>query len=176
MTGLVNRLCQVCLGLHARAISACWCTVLLAQMTASPAWALDPHRTLTQYVHSSWQSEQGLPENAVLALLQTSDGYLWVGTQDDLGLDSHFFRIYGGNSFEQKKPDPVGIEALLGERPTPRDRTVMVGDSSVDILTARNARVVACGVTWRFQPATFVLSPPDLRIDHLNQLATRVLS
>ena len=34
---------------------------------------------------------------------------------EGLGLGGHFFQIYGGNSFEQKKPDPIGIEKLLEE-------------------------------------------------------------
>jgi len=79
---------------------------------------------------------------------------------DGLGLSSHFFQVYGGNSFEQKKPDPVGIEALLAESGAVRDRTIMVGDSGVDVRTARNARVLACGVSYGFQPESFVDDPP----------------
>jgi phosphoglycolate phosphatase len=115
--------------------------------------------------------DSGVP----LAILTNKPVRFSIGIIHGLGLDSHFFRVYGGNSFEQKKPDPIGIETLLGERPTPRDRTVMVGDSSVDILTARNANVVACGVNWGFQPETFLVAPPDLRIDDLSELASRVL-
>jgi len=92
-----------------------------------------------------------------------------------LGLEKHFFQVYGGNSFEQKKPDPVGIEALLGESGAARERTMMVGDSYVDIRTARNARVRACGVLYGFQPETFVEEPPDLVIDNMLQLADYVL-
>jgi len=110
-----------------------------------------------------------------LAILTNKPVRFSIGIIHGLGLDAHFFRIYGGNSFEQKKPDPIGIETLLGERPTPRENTVMVGDSSVDILTARNAAVVACGVNWGFQPETFADAPPDIRIDQLSELAARVL-
>ena len=94
-----------------------------------------------------------------------------------LGLGKHFVRIYGGNSFEpKKKPDPVGIHALLSETGLAKERTIMVGDSSVDIRTARNAAVRACGVTWGFQPETFVQEPPDFTIDHLRQLHERILT
>ena len=51
-----------------------------------------------------------------------------------------FRAIYGGNSFEQKKPHPIGIETLMSEYAIPRERTMMVGDSAVDIRTARNPR------------------------------------
>jgi phosphoglycolate phosphatase len=94
---------------------------------------------------------------------------------EGLGLGRHFFQIYGGNSFEQKKPDPIGVETLLKESGIARERTIMVGDSGVDVRTARNARIRACGVTYGFQPEGFIEDPPDLVIDDLNQLADYVL-
>jgi phosphoglycolate phosphatase len=96
---------------------------------------------------------------------------------DRLGLGKHFIKIYGGNSFEpKKKPDPIGIHALLSETGLAKARTIMVGDSSVDIRTARNAAVRSCGVTWGFQPETFVEEPPDFTVDHMRQLHERILS
>ena len=91
-----------------------------------------------------------------------------------LGLTGHFFRIYGGNSFQEKKPDPTGINALIEERGVTPERTVMVGDSSVDVLTARNAGAMACGVTWGFQPETLKAAPPDLLIRDLRELSRLV--
>ncbi len=90
---------------------------------------------------------------------------------EGLGLTEHFFQVYGGNSFEQKKPDPVGIETLLSESGVARERTIMVGDSGVDIQTARNANVQACGVSYGFQPESFVEYPPDLVVDDMAELA-----
>ncbi|MET0655402.1 MAG: two-component regulator propeller domain-containing protein [Pseudoxanthomonas sp.] len=46
-----------------------------------PAFALDPGKAITQYVHTVWRTEDGLPQNSVNKILETSDGYLWVGTQ-----------------------------------------------------------------------------------------------
>ena len=94
---------------------------------------------------------------------------------DGLGLTGHFRRVYGGNSFEQKKPDPIGIETLMTECVASRNGTLMVGDSSIDVQTARNAGVKACGVTWGFQPETFVDCPPDFLIHHPDELAARVI-
>ena len=91
-----------------------------------------------------------------------------------LNLDGHFFRVYGGNSFEEKKPHPMGIELLMQESGIGREQTIMVGDSAVDILTARNAQVQACGVTWGFQPETFLAAPPDFTIDQMSELVDRV--
>jgi len=95
---------------------------------------------------------------------------------DGLGLSGHFFQVYGGNSFEQKKPDPVGIETLLRECGAARDRAMMVGDSSVDVRTARNARIQACGVRYGFEPEGFEQDPPDLLVDDMRELADFVLN
>jgi phosphoglycolate phosphatase len=94
---------------------------------------------------------------------------------DGLGVGGHFLRIYGGNSFEQKKPSPVGVEKLMGESGIGRDRTMVVGDSSVDVQTARNANVKVCGVTYGFQPETFQEYPPDILVDRMEELADRVI-
>jgi phosphoglycolate phosphatase len=95
---------------------------------------------------------------------------------DGLGLDAHFFRVYGGNSFEQKKPDPIGIETLLNESGVARESAIMVGDSGVDVRTARNASVMACGVTYGFQPETFEQDPPDIVFDNMRELADYVIN
>jgi phosphoglycolate phosphatase len=87
-----------------------------------------------------------------------------------LGVGSHFKRVYGGNSFTQKKPDPVGITTLMSETGSREDHTWMVGDSAVDVQTARNARVRVCGVAWGFQPETFENYPPDVVIQEPREL------
>jgi len=94
---------------------------------------------------------------------------------EGLGLRGHFFQVYGGNSFDQKKPDPVGVRKLLEESGVARDRAMMVGDSGVDVRTARNAEVKACGVTYGFQPEGFLEDPPDILVDNMSQLADYVL-
>ncbi len=116
--------------------------------------------------------EAGVP----LAVLTNKPVRFSVQLVEGLGLEMHFFRIYGGNSFEEKKPHPRGIDALVAETSAARERTVMVGDSATDIRTARNARVQACGVTWGFQPETFDAAPPDFTIDHMSALVERVLT
>jgi phosphoglycolate phosphatase len=94
---------------------------------------------------------------------------------EGLGLETHFFRVYGGNSFDEKKPHPMGINLLVEESGADRARTLMVGDSAVDVHTARNAGVRACGVSWGFQPETFTSAPPDFVIDDMRQLPEIVL-
>ncbi len=87
-----------------------------------------------------------------------------------LGLGACFARIYGGDSFASKKPDPIGILTLMSESGATSERTIMIGDSSVDIRTARNAGVRSCGVGWGFQPDSFALEAPDVVISNPNEL------
>jgi diguanylate cyclase (GGDEF)-like protein len=48
------------------------------------AFALDPHKQISQYVHDVWNTNDGLPQDSVNAIVQTPDGYLWVATQEGL--------------------------------------------------------------------------------------------
>lgn len=93
-----------------------------------------------------------------------------------LGLGEHFFRVYGGNSFPQKKPDPIGVDTLAKETGIPKNRALMVGDSGVDIRTARNADIKVCGVTFGFQPESFEENPPDFLVDSMEEVVNIVLS
>jgi phosphoglycolate phosphatase len=95
---------------------------------------------------------------------------------DGLGVASHFFQVYGGNSFEQKKPHPVGVDTLRHEARVGRERTLFVGDSAVDVKTARNAGIACCGVTFGFQPETFDEEPPDFLVDRMEKMAEEVLA
>jgi len=117
-----------------------------------------------------------LANGAKMAVLTNKPVRFSRSLVEGLDLGDHFFQIYGGNSFEQKKPDPIGIETLLSESGAPRERTIMIGDSGVDVRTARNARVLACGVAWGFQPETFAAEPPDLLIGNMLELAEYVIS
>ena len=94
---------------------------------------------------------------------------------EGLGVGGLFFQIYGGDSFAVKKPDPTGIEALRKEADVVRDKTMMVGDSSVDMETARNAGVRNCGVTYGLQPESLANPAPDLLVDRMEQLADWIL-
>jgi phosphoglycolate phosphatase len=105
-----------------------------------------------------------------LAVLTNKPVRISVGILEGLGVGKHFFRVYGGNSFEQKKPHPIGVETLLRESGAQKDRAVMVGDSAVDIRTARNAGIPSCGVTYGFQPETLQAEPPDYLIERMDQI------
>ena len=71
-----------------------------------------------------------------------------------LGLGEFFFQIYGGNSFPTKKPDPEGLLALLREAGAAPEETLVVGDSEVDVLTARAAGCWSLGCRYGLSPHT----------------------
>ncbi|HKD02559.1 MAG TPA: HAD-IA family hydrolase [Terriglobales bacterium] len=87
-----------------------------------------------------------------------------------LGLSPFFVHVYGGNSFPTKKPDPQGARTLLRETHTQPQEAIMIGDSSNDVLTGRNAGMWTCGVTYGFAPHTLALAPPDVLIDTPREL------
>jgi phosphoglycolate phosphatase len=85
------------------------------------------------------------------------------------GLDRFFFQNYGGNSFATKKPEPTGLLALMAEAsaldaaggPILADETAMIGDSDVDVLTARNCGAWAIGCAYGLSPEGLAAAPPD---------------
>jgi len=87
-----------------------------------------------------------------------------------LGLGSYFFQVYGGNSFHTKKPDPAGVQALLQEAGARPEQTVIIGDSDIDVLTARNAGTYSVGVNYGFAPHTFVDAAPDVLVETPEEL------
>ncbi|MDT4968391.1 MAG: hypothetical protein QOJ64_3128, partial [Acidobacteriota bacterium] len=66
-------------------------------------FALDPTRSVSQYLHDSWGTERGLPGETITAFAQTSDGYLWIGT--DRGLVR--FDGFNFQQLERARPDPI---------------------------------------------------------------------
>ena len=88
------------------------------------------------------------------------------------GLAPFFFQIYGGNSFPTKKPDPEGLLTLIAEASRltgstliPED-TVLVGDSHVDVQTARAAGTLVLGCTFGLSPESLAGAHPDASVDH----------
>ncbi|MGA3373803.1 MAG: HAD-IA family hydrolase [Terracidiphilus sp.] len=82
-----------------------------------------------------------------------------------LGLAPFFLHVYGGNSFKTKKPDPLGLRALMDEAGALPHETVMIGDSEVDAATARNAGAWCVGCTFGLAPESLAANPPDVLVD-----------
>jgi diguanylate cyclase (GGDEF)-like protein len=62
----------------------CPCILAILLIFGRDANALDRHKSIAQYAHEIWSTKNGLPEADVMAILQTKDGYLWVGTEEGL--------------------------------------------------------------------------------------------
>ncbi|MFT4111255.1 HAD-IA family hydrolase [Silvibacterium sp.] len=88
-----------------------------------------------------------------------------------LGLSPYFFQIYGGNSFTTKKPDPEGLRTLIAEAGVKPEETLMVGDSDVDILTARRSGAWAMGCRFGLSSHTLESIPSDCLVDAAEEWA-----
>jgi phosphoglycolate phosphatase len=82
-----------------------------------------------------------------------------------LGMKDFFRSVYGGNSFETKKPDPLGVNILLRESGVAPEEAVIIGDSDIDMITGRNAGIWSCGVTYGLSPETLARTPGDVMVD-----------
>jgi phosphoglycolate phosphatase len=89
---------------------------------------------------------------------------------EGLGLAKYFRAVYGGNSFETKKPDPHGTHAILRELGATPMEALLVGDSDVDVQTARNAGTLAAAVNYGFGTHDRALHPADVYLDRLSDL------
>jgi ligand-binding sensor domain-containing protein/signal transduction histidine kinase len=82
-----------------RARSSLLSCSLLVLCLACSCLALDPSKTLTQDAHRIWGQEEGLFQPTIYSILQTRDGFLWLGTQDSLiRFDGMRFREFDESS------------------------------------------------------------------------------
>jgi diguanylate cyclase (GGDEF)-like protein len=88
------------------------CVVIAAAMRAG---ALDPQKAITQYIQTVWTTDAGLPQTSIYAVAQTSDGYLWVGTESGLArFDGVRFTVYSRRNTKALPTDYIA--RLLGAR------------------------------------------------------------
>jgi ligand-binding sensor domain-containing protein/signal transduction histidine kinase len=87
---------------------------LAAVCLSYPACAVDPNRLISQYIHDYWGSEKGFNGGSITAIAQTTDGYLWIGTERGLiRFDGLNFRL-----FQQASPTtfPIGpVQGLVAD-------------------------------------------------------------
>jgi phosphoglycolate phosphatase len=105
-----------------------------------------------------------------LAVLTNKPAMMSVEILEGLKLERFFRVIYGGDSFATKKPDPSGALVILKELGVPPSESAMVGDSDVDFQTARNAGMLAVGVSYGFGQQDREKQPADVYVDSLTEL------
>jgi phosphoglycolate phosphatase len=87
-----------------------------------------------------------------------------------IGLADRFAAIAGQDTFGVRKPDPRHLtETIMRAGGDPR-AAIMVGDSEIDVATARAAALPVVGVTFGYSPVPMAALGPDRVIDHFDQL------
>lgn len=87
-----------------------------------------------------------------------------------LSMDHYFSAIVGADTLPVRKPDPGHITGTVSLAGGDISRSIMVGDSSIDIKAAKAARIPVVGVTFGYSPANFDNHAPDATIDHFDDL------
>jgi phosphoglycolate phosphatase len=106
-----------------------------------------------------------------MAVLTNKPARISVRILNSLGLEKYFRAIYGGNSFESKKPDPCGANRILQEFGIVAREALLVGDSEVDVQTARNAGMQTAAVNYGFGVHDRATHPADIYLDRFADLA-----
>ncbi len=105
-----------------------------------------------------------------MAVLTNKPVRVSVRILEGLGLAKYFRAVYGGNSFETKKPDPLGARRILEEFGAAPEEAMLIGDSEVDVQTARNAGTLAVAVNYGFGTHDRAAYPADIYLDCLTEL------
>src|SRR3984957_2843896 len=109
-------------------------------------------------------------QRIAMGVLTNKPEKISVRILEALGIAKYFQAIYGGNSFETKKPDPQGARAILNELRVRAADAMMIGDSEVDIQTARNADMIAAAVNYGFGIHDRAQHPADIYLDRMSNL------
>jgi diguanylate cyclase (GGDEF)-like protein len=110
----------------------------LLVIAATRAFALDPARALTQARLSVWTSESGLPQNTVVAIVQTSDGYLWMGTEEGLArFDGVRFVV------SDRQTAPALRSSFISSLFEGPDGTLWIGTYGGGLARLRNGKIEA---------------------------------
>lgn len=94
---------------------------------------------------------------------------------EGLGVMKYFSIVIGGDTVRTKKPSPESVFKILDELKISAERAIIVGDSSIDIETGKNAKVSVCAVTYGFGRLDEIQSAkPDFTIDQMDQLTKAI--
>jgi phosphoglycolate phosphatase len=108
-----------------------------------------------------------------LAVLTNKPRSSSVTILDALGLAPFFWRVLGGDNPWGRKPGPEAMRQLIFEAGSTPDTTVLVGDSGIDLQTARNAGTRVCLARYGFGYAAFPfgrLDGTELAVDVPSEL------
>jgi phosphoglycolate phosphatase len=104
--------------------------------------------------------------NISCAVLSNKPHELTCKVIDALDMRKYFVEVFGNRREQDRKPAPVDALELAGILDVPPARILLVGDSSADILAARNAGMISVAVTWGFRTRQELAQyTPDFWID-----------
>ena len=89
---------------------------------------------------------------------------------DGLDLERRLVAVVGGDSLPERKPHPGGVEHVLALTGIDRGEALMIGDSPIDVATARAAGIAACGVLWGFDGDGIRSASPDFVVSDALEL------
>ena len=108
--------------------------------TAGPAFALEPAKPVARYHRDSWGAEEGLPQVTVETVVQTADGYLWVGTQEGLArFDGVRFEVF------DRRNTPELVTASISALAQGRDGSLWIGSQEGGLVRYRDGAFEAYG-------------------------------
>jgi signal transduction histidine kinase/ligand-binding sensor domain-containing protein/DNA-binding response OmpR family regulator len=85
-----------------------WAALFALLLLAVFAEALEPGRPITEYAHRAWLRQDGLPQNTISCILQSRDGYLWLGTNEGLvRFDGAQFTVFDSGNTPALKMSPI---------------------------------------------------------------------
>jgi diguanylate cyclase (GGDEF)-like protein len=112
--------------------------IVALTIVALRGFALDPQRALTQTRLSTWTTEAGLPQSTIDAIVQTRDGYLWLGTEEGLvRFDGLRFKV------TDRKNAPALSSAFVSALFEARDGALWIGTYGGGLARLRNGVVEA---------------------------------
>ncbi|PIY08151.1 MAG: hypothetical protein COZ18_13750 [Flexibacter sp. CG_4_10_14_3_um_filter_32_15] len=116
----------------------------------------DPNKQLSQFLIDVWDSEKGLPSGTLLQLIQTKDGYLWIGSYDGLlRFDGNTFDIYTKNNTKVFKTNNV---THLTES---KDSTLWIGTQGSGLVSYKNGIFKSHGLEKEYIEAIHILDNSD---------------
>jgi phosphoglycolate phosphatase len=123
------------------------------------------------YPHVLEVLQQLRQDGVKLAVVTNKEGRYTQTVLDEHRLTPLFDRVVSGDSLPSKKPDPAGIQSCLDLFQVQRDRALFVGDSSIDVATARNAGVTVWALTYGYNMGQPISAcAPDRVIDDCSVL------
>ncbi|MDE6828597.1 MAG: HAD-IA family hydrolase [Alistipes sp.] len=138
-------------------------------------------RCYTEHIDARTRPYEGVPE--LLAVLSQRGLRLAVASNKfQAGTEKLVQRFFPGIAFDPVfgqregvplKPDPAVAETILALTETPPGQALFVGDSGIDILTAKAAGIRSAGVTWGFRSRTEL---EEAGADHIVDRAEEILA